>query len=125
MPWSSTEPNLGFSVDDPWLPAAESHRALSVDLQDGRDGSLLEFTRECIALRNAHHAIRTGSMEVIEVGEALLIFERAANGQRLRCSFNLSNQAVPFSAAGMELMRSGKVDAGSLGAYAATIEEIA
>jgi alpha-glucosidase len=124
MPWNSNEPNLGFSRGQPWLPAAESHRALAVDLQDGRDGSLLEFTRACVALRNAHPALRTGSMQVIEAGDAVLIFERASEGQRIRCSFNLSDRGVAFAASGTELIRTGHVDSASLGPYAAIVEEI-
>ena len=37
MPWDSTQPDLGFgapgSKHKPWLPVAESHRALAVDRQ--------------------------------------------------------------------------------------------
>jgi hypothetical protein len=64
-------------------------------------------------------------MHVVEAGEAILVFERIAGGQRLRCSFNLSDSPVPFQAAGKALIRVGDVDAAALGTYAAVVEEIA
>ena len=77
-----------------------------------------------MALRNRLPALRQGSMEILEAGEALLVFDRAAEGQRLRCAFNLSGGDARFSLKGRELIRAGHVDAASLGPYAAVIEEI-
>jgi alpha-glucosidase len=124
MPWSADAPNLGFSTGEPWLPLGESHRALAVDEQEGDAGSLLAFTRKCIELRNRSPALRQGSMRVIEAGDALLVFERAAEGQYLRCSFNLSDDPLAFTSGGTPLMRAGAVDDGWLGAYAAVVEEM-
>jgi alpha-glucosidase len=61
---------------------------------------------------------------VIEAGDALLVFERASEGQRLRCSFNLSDRPAAFATTGTELIRAGHVDSASLGPYAAIVEEI-
>jgi hypothetical protein len=69
-------------------------------------------------------ALRQGSMEIVEAGESLLVFDRITEHQRLRCTFNLSDGAVPFSGSGRELISAGNVDEGSLGPYAALIEEI-
>jgi alpha-glucosidase len=124
MPWSATRPNLGFSGADPWLPAAETHRALAVDRQNGSDDSLLEFTRTCLALRNAHPALRQGTMRVLEAGEQKLVFVREFGTERLRCTFNLSEQPAPFSAEGTDVIRAGRIEAGSLGPYGAIIEVI-
>jgi len=124
MPWNAAAPNLGFSTGEPWLPVGEAHAALAVDVQERSSNSVLSFTRECLGVRRNSPALRTGSMNVTEAGEALLAFERAANGERLRCSFNLSDRAVPFALAGKELLRAGHVDAASLGPYAAIIEQI-
>jgi alpha-glucosidase len=125
MPWRSGAPNLGFSSGDPWLPAGEAHRALAVDRQEGDRKSILEFTRECLRLRNAHPALRHGSMQIVEAGEQLLVFDRAQGGERLRCTFNLSDHKTAFSASGTLLVGVGDVDDGSIGGYAAVIEEIA
>jgi alpha-glucosidase len=124
MPWNSTRPNLGFSDADPWLPAADTHRALAVDRQDGRAHSLLEFTRTCLALRHAHAALLQGTMRVLEAGEQMLVFVREFDSERLRCTFNLSDRPAPFAAEGTEVIRAGRIEAGSLGPYAAIIEVI-
>jgi len=125
MPWSSTTSNLGFTSGEPWLPLGASHRRLAVDLQQQMPDSILAFTRKCVGLRRTHAALHHGSMNVIEAGEQKLVFERATNGERLRCTFNLSGEDVAFRSAGKALISCGDVDGGSLGPYAAVIEEIA
>jgi alpha-glucosidase len=125
MPWNSGGTNLGFSDAIPWLPMGASHTLLAVDLQERSSDSMLGFTRACLELRKRLPALRHGSMEVVETGEALLVFDRVARGQRLRCNFNLSDRALPFRAAGNEVIRAGHIDEASLGPYAAVIEEIA
>jgi alpha-glucosidase len=125
MPWQSGAPQLGFSEVEPWLPVGESHGALAVDLQHSREDSLLRFTAEALKLRNAHPALRGGSMEVIQADDQLLVFERSCHGERLRCTFNLSIEPVQFTPAGDSLFRAGDLDAGHLGPYSAVIEEIA
>ena len=125
MPWSSTAPNLGFSTGEPWLPLGESHRALAVDLQQGEAGSVLEFARQCLSLRRNHAALHVGSMRIVEAGEQKLVFDRSSNGQRLRCTFNLSDRPCDFQRSRTALIDVGAVDEAALGAYAAVIEEIA
>jgi alpha-glucosidase len=125
MPWRSTQPNLGFSDANPWLPLGANHRSLAVDVQERGGNSMLQFTRECLRLRKGWAALRYGSMHVAEADEGLLVFERAAEGQRLRCTFNLSADTLPFRASGRELISAGDADGGSLPPYAAVIEEIA
>ena len=124
MPWIAAARNLGFSTSEPWLPIGDTHAALAVDVQERSGDSVLAFTRACFALRRSSAALRKGSMKIIEAGDEVLVFERAADDQRLRCSFNLSDRAVPFAPAGKELIRSGHVDTASIGPYAALIEEI-
>ena len=125
MPWDSSAPNLGFSSGRPWLPLGADHAALAFDRQAGHEGSMLEFTRDCIELRNAHGALREGTMDVISAGERLLVFERSAAGKRLKCSFNLSETAVAFELVGKPLLQTGEARGGSLGPYGAIVEEIA
>ena len=124
MPWSSTEPNLGFSTGKPWLPAGEAHRMLAVDAQEVNPRSVLAFTRECLRLRHAHRVLRVGAMQVIEAGEQLLTFERSAGDERLRCTFNLSPRAASFAPSGRRVAATGAIDGTTLGPYAALVEEI-
>jgi alpha-glucosidase len=124
MPWSRSEHGHGFTSGSPWLPFGPDHAALSVDAQAADQGSLLHFTRRAIALRNAHEALRWGSLEVIEAGEQLLVFERAGGGERLRCTFNLSATPATFRPAGITIFSTGDQAGGDLGPYAALIEEL-
>jgi alpha-glucosidase len=124
MPWSAGAPSLGFTNGTPWLPASESHRLLAVDAQEEDRGSVLAFTRECLAFRRAHEALRLGAMHIVEASEQLLAFERASGRERLRCSFNLSGRSVRFTPGGRALLSTGDIDGGSLGPYAAIVEEI-
>ncbi len=85
---------------------------------------MLAFTRRCLDLRSKSPALRLGSMKVVEAGEQMLRFERVHDGQRLLCSFNLSDRAATVDASGAMLLSSGEVSAHSLGAYSAIIEDI-
>ncbi|MBV9527589.1 alpha-amylase family glycosyl hydrolase [Sphingomonas sp.] len=122
MPWNAGAPNLGFSSGNPWLSAGDSHRSLAIDIQEGDADSTLRFTRRCLALRRAHAALRTGSLRIVEAGERKLVLDRIAGAERLRCSFNLSEEAVAHSANGRVLIATGAVADGTLGPYAAVIE---
>ena len=124
MPWKSADRNLGFSDVEPWLPIGADHGVLAVDLQEHGSTSMLQFTRRCLKLRKRVPALLCGSMQVVEADDALLVFNRAANGRQVRCSFNLSERAVAFQASGRELIRAGQVDTDSIGPYGAVIEEI-
>jgi alpha-glucosidase len=125
MPWSSAAPNLGFSEAEPWLPAGESHRALAVDTQEASGESILHFARECLALRRAHPALLHGSMRIVEAGEQRLVFERSSGGNRLLCTFNLSDRPAPYAPMRDPLISVGDVSSNSLGPHAAVIEELA
>jgi alpha-glucosidase len=124
MPWSPDAPSLGFSTGRPWLPAGESHRLLAVEAQEEDRASMLGFTRQCLALRHAHEALRQGSMHIVDASDALLVFDRIGGRQRLRCSFNLSDRSVPFTPGGRSLLGTGDIDGGALGPYAALVEEM-
>ncbi|MEO6091927.1 MAG: alpha-amylase family glycosyl hydrolase [Novosphingobium sp.] len=96
MPWRD-EPLGGFTTGAPWLPLSNANLARAVATQEADPSSLLHFTREMLALRNAHPALRLGAFEACEVDGPLLSFERLAPGERLHCLFNLG--AEPLAAA--------------------------
>lgn len=96
MPWQADAANLGFTQGTPWLPLGADHAALAVDRQRQENGSLLNQTRGLIALRAANPALRAGAMDVLEAGEALLVFTRIADGQALTCAFNLGKAALAW-----------------------------
>ena len=84
---------------------------------------MLQFTRRCLELREASEVLRRGSMRIVVADEQLLVFERALDGAVVRCTFNLSEQDVPYAAEGRPLLSNGNVGA-SLGAYSGIIETV-
>ncbi len=91
MPWQADAVNCGFSTGEPWLPIGADHRTMAVDIQQSDLASLLNVTRNYIALRKATPALRLGSLEIIDAADDLLVFERRIEGQVLLCAFNLGD----------------------------------
>jgi alpha-glucosidase len=125
MPWRGDAANFGFSTGAPWLPLGEAHRTLAVDRQNGDAGSLLAFTRQCLALRSTRSALHHGGIKLIEAGSQRLVFDRTDGAERLRCTFNLSVTKAPFQPSGLRLLGTGNIEADTLGPCAAIVEEIA
>ncbi len=102
MPWVAAAPALGFTTGEPWLPVGPDHADLAVDRQEADPASLLAWTRQVLAFRRAHAALRWGAVELIAAGDALLVFARAASaadgGERLLCAFNLSAEPLAWTA---------------------------
>lgn len=93
MPWTQAGPHAGFSNAEPWLPVVPAHAALAVDVQEAGTGSTLHWARRLIAFRRAHPALRHGAIEILESHDNLLVFDRIADGDKVRCMFNLSDEA--------------------------------
>jgi alpha-glucosidase len=89
LPWDDAALG-GFTVGDPWLPLSTDNLARAVAVQEGDPASLLQFTREVLALRNAHAALHHGALTECRADGPLLSFERTEGAERLRCLFNLS-----------------------------------
>jgi Glycosidases len=89
MPWNTDE-NLGFTTGRPWLPAAEEHRALTVEEQAADPESPLTFAMDAIAFRKATPALRLGDIDFIETEPPVLAFVRAHDGEQIACVFNFS-----------------------------------
>ncbi len=94
MPWSADKANSGFSDAEPWLPVGEDNAAKSVVAQDEDENSLLNHTRAMLALRNANPALHHGSVKQCETNGDLFVMERLADGQHIRCLFNLGSKPV-------------------------------
>lgn len=99
MPWVADADHAGFSTARPWLPIGPDHAALAVDRQESQPQSMLALTRQLLALRRDCDALLLGEMEVIEAGEALLVFERRHGDQRVLCVFNMGAEALDWQPA--------------------------
>jgi alpha-glucosidase len=98
MPWQAQDEFGGFSGDEPWLPLGADNLARAVDRQEADPASLLNLTRDLLALRNRHAALRQGRVAQCEAVGALLVLDRACAGEQLRGLFNISDQAIVLTA---------------------------
>lgn len=96
MPWRTDAAHGGFSTAKPWLPLGPDHAALAVDAQEADAASLLNLTRQLLALRKAHPALRWGSIRFRKASETVLLFERRFGDERLTCLFNLGPDDAPW-----------------------------
>lgn len=96
MPWDGeTNRYAGFSDAKPWLPLQDNHAAASVALQSKDPNSVLNFTKQVIALRNGCEVLRQGEVQFPSEGE-LLILDRVYVGQTRRCVFNLGETDLTY-----------------------------
>ncbi len=116
LPWVSSAPHAGFSDADPWLPLGETHGTLAVDRQEADPESMLALTRRLLGLRAASPALRLGANDRWIIDGDLLGFDRVAEGQRIRCLFNLGAAPVDIAAhgGGRELLALNGADAATL-----------
>ena len=99
MPWQTQDEHGGFSRTAPWLPVGSNNLAHAVDRQDADPRSLLNLTRELIAVRNGHPALRHGDCTVVYADDSVLVLRRTADQRTIDCVFNLSNQPCAWPAA--------------------------
>ena len=93
MPWTVQDEQGGFSAAVPWLPLGEENIARAADRQEADSASLLNLTRELLALRRDHPALRHGTVEVLLADAQRLVLRREADGQAVLCIFNMSADA--------------------------------
>jgi alpha-glucosidase len=103
MPWTGG-PHAGFTSGQPWLPVAETHRALAVEVQDRDPQSTLNVTREFLRWRKTVPALQWGDIEFFDASEPVLAFVRSFEGQRVLAAFNLSAEEVEWAVpAGLQM----------------------
>ena len=127
MPWAAKGPNGGFTTAQPWLPMGAQNMARAVEVQEADNASLLHLTRQLLALRGLHPALKLGAIERIVADGPLLSFDRITGGQRIRCLFNLSAKAgagpaVPANACPLLALNDASVQA--MPAYSALFLEL-
>ena len=100
MPWTDHAPNAGFSRGEPWLPVAAEHLHMAVARQEGDPRSVLALTRQLLAVRSAHAALRTGAIRLVDGPDDLLLFERGSEAETVLCAFNLGEREIVWSGPG-------------------------
>jgi alpha-glucosidase len=113
MPWVAQSETGGFTSGAPWLPLGEANLARAVDRQEGDPASLLNLTRQLLAVRNASAALRSGTCSVLRADEQRLVLRRSAPDGTVLAVFNLSATPADWPA---EAERAGAVLAAVNGA---------
>jgi alpha-glucosidase len=125
MPWTSSAKDLGFAAKPggkaPWLPVAESHRPLAVDVQEQQADSLLHFYRRLLNWRKTQPALVQGELTLLAPHAQVLAFVRSQGTDKVLCVFSFSDStaqwAIPADLkVGKVLTESGLTGAGVEGA---------
>ncbi|RVU06903.1 DUF3459 domain-containing protein [Novosphingobium umbonatum] len=126
MPWVAGADHGGFTTGEPWLPLSPANMARAADVQGEDTDSQLNWTRCLIALRRAHPALLTGTMEDLRAEGNLLSFTRRDGGEALHCAFNLGAQPLAYDAPeGDVLLALNGADMRGLPAYGAIFVRMA
>jgi alpha-glucosidase len=107
MPWLADAANAGFSSATPWLPADPAHALLAVDRQRADPESMLNITRQLVALRRQHPALRLGTLEALVAQGPLLVLRRQFEGDVLLCAFNLGSEPLRYRLDSVPSLRMG------------------
>jgi alpha-glucosidase len=115
LPWAGLEPPFGFSppgaTRQPWLPQPKEWRDLTVDIEAGDPGSMLELYRSALRIRRAEPALGDGTMTWRPAPDGVLVFDRDAG---LCCVVNLSAAPVDLPGHAAVLLASGPLAGGQL-----------
>ncbi|HVF56799.1 MAG TPA: maltose alpha-D-glucosyltransferase [Pyrinomonadaceae bacterium] len=102
MQWSADR-NAGFSRADfaqlyfpVIMDTVYGYQSVNVEAQQRYSTSLLQWMRQMIHLRKAHHVFGRGSMQFVKPeNRAVFAFTRSYGDDRVLCVFNLSQHAQP------------------------------
>ena len=97
MPWHNAAESGGWPSYT-WLPIDERHYDLAVCQQENMQVSNLKFTRDLIAFRKQHSALKAGSITFLESDEPVLAFIREDAEEKLLCVFNLGEAEADWDA---------------------------
>jgi alpha-glucosidase len=93
--WDAT-PNAGFTRATPWLPVDSGYAVCNAEVLRKDNASILALYHRLLSVRRQHEALATGAFRMIDVQGNVLIYERAAQGERILVCLNFgdSGQAV-------------------------------
>ena len=98
FPWDSAASDLGFGGAArnarPWLPVAESHRALAANEQEADPSALLHHYRHLLRWRRGQAALMKGDLTLLSAHEQVVAYVRSHAGERVLCAFNMSARAA-------------------------------
>jgi len=115
LPWSVDGSSLGFSPEGtdarPWLPQPAGWKDLSVEAQNGHDGSTLELYRRALGIRRTHPALGDGTLRWLDAPAGVLALVRDPG---FACIVNISTRPYELPPDDSVLLASGPLDQGRL-----------
>jgi alpha-glucosidase len=102
MQWDAS-PNAGFCPPgvEPYLPLGRNWQRLNVAVEDGDAGSVLEFYRALLRLRSSDEALMVGAYQSLAADDAILAYERRAEGSRIVVGLNFSHEDAALDLGGV------------------------
>ena len=96
MQWDAT-PHAGFSTSSTWLPLADDYVYENVVNLEADAGSILNFYKALIALREQLPQLVTGSYEPVAAQGDILLYRRVGDGVAIVVALNLGAEPVSIS----------------------------
>ena len=94
MQWTGGN-NAGFSNARTWLAVNENYTRINAEREENDEGSVLNFYRELVKLREGNRVLISGSYrEIFPESEELFAFERELDGERFITVANFSLKPV-------------------------------
>jgi len=95
MQWNSG-PGAGFTTGEPWLPLADDHQVLNVEVERKDPDSMLSLCRRIIELRRAEDALSVGNYAPVRATGDLLAYIREVKSRRFLIVLNLGHHAANY-----------------------------
>ena len=102
MQWSG-EVNAGFTSGQPWLPVAEDHDRINVEVEQRDPRSMLTLHRRLIALRRSEEALNSGAYGSISAEGDLIAYTRKGQRALFMVVLNLGAQPQRFDLPSREI----------------------
>jgi alpha-glucosidase len=120
MQWD-TSPNAGFCPEgiEPWLPLEDNWQERNVAVEREDPKSILNLTKELLALRKTLPALAVGDYAAIDgLPVECYVFTRSTADQRLLVALNLTNEEhqfmLPYTGTGQVVTSTGRDRTGKI-----------
>jgi alpha-glucosidase len=90
MQWSEAN-NAGFTTATPWLPVHPNYGTRNVASQRADPDSLLNFTKNLLALRKKFPALRVGDFIPLKTSQSVMVFLRQTETQSILVALNFTS----------------------------------
>ncbi len=123
MQWT-TDKNAGFTEGIPWLKINKNWSEVNTEMQTEDSGSVLNFYKNVINLRNTSDILKKGEFEVIKMTSKVFAYKRTYQDKCITVVLNFSGKTLKNKLTGNVLLSNyPKGDSAGLRPYEALIIE--